>query len=246
MLWKGFLLCRFGPVDSSDVLLLSVYQDCLFQNCDASTDDSLRLVPSTIPCADPDDIDMKMPSKKRRRITFADVKGLPLEYVRELSAKEPTYTPGKIVPTLSLYCNNGFVSPPRVAYYCSRRSAAMTCQFTQPGTSPDFFERVAFRHVVLEHVTPKPTYTHGTVRVLNMAYHKEVVVRWSRNKWQSYKESRCSYVEASSDGTMDKFSFTIPRMTEAHESIEFALCYKVEGREFWDNNDGHNYILTNS
>ena len=220
------------------MFFLSVYQDCLLQS--GSTGDC-PLPPST----NTNDDGVKR-SLRKRRITFADVQGFPLESVRELAATDATYTPGKIVPWLQTTIRTAVRSKtcPLQPRPSNPRSFTRQCQFTQPVTLPDFFERTKRQNVMLETVTPQQKLTHGTVRVTNIAYDKEVVVRWTRNKWTSFRESRCHYCQGSGgDGSTDRFCFTLPTMQDDGD-IEFVIRYKVEGREFWDNNNKRNYVIT--
>ena len=227
MLWKGVLLGRVGFMDYSNDLFLSIYQDCLFHCC------------STV----------KRVTK--RRITFADLKGLPLESIHVVAATEPTYTPGRIVPRLhnnNTYWTrtmqmNGKITREedacRSRLVCIRR----TCRFIQPGTLPNFIEKTLSQKVLLEGAIVEQSFIHGKVRVTNMAYDKEVVVRWTRNNWRTFRESSCSYCPGLyNGGQTDRFSFLLPTTVEDNE-IEFVIRYKIDGQEYWDNNAGLNYVI---
>ncbi len=231
MLWKGVLSGHFGFTDCSEDLFLSIYQDCLFHY--TTKHEPVRTA--------------------RRSITFADVKGLPLESVYEIAATDPTYTPGKIVPRLQnnyTYwtrtlqneekCLHGLqMHLPAVA--CIKR----TCQFAQPGTLPNFYDRVQSQNVLLECVTIKQSFVHGTVRVMNIAYHKDLVVRWTQNNWTTTRESHCTYSPGllNADRLTDRFTFVLP-MVAKDNKIEFVIQYRTNDMEYWDNNTGHNYVIT--
>ncbi len=222
MLWKGFLLSPFEYLDCFDAFLFSVYQDCLFQSPPKSR--------QTVKANDS--------PRKRRRITFADVEGLPLEMIHRLSAADATYTPGKIVPRIE-----DRLSPTLNRRALPRQESSYTCKFTQPAHSPHFYDKLRCQNVMLETFSTKDRLTQGTVRVTNMAYQKEVVIRWTRNKWYSFREARCSYCQGSGDGTTDRFSFSFSTIDNNSE-IEFVVRYKTVGGEFWDNNNGANYTLS--
>ena len=49
----------------------------------------------------------------------------------------------------------------------------------------------------------------GIVRVLNIDFNKSVMVRWTVNDWHSHNDTMATYVDGSSDGVTDKFSFRI-------------------------------------
>ncbi|SAL99577.1 hypothetical protein [Absidia glauca] len=95
----------------------------------------------------------------------------------------------------------------------------------------------------------------GRCRVSNLAFEKQVIVRYSFDYWQSHREINASYREpiASTTNTWDRFTFDIglPPSCSSPSSPSLnnhrpltcwiALRYLVNGQEFWDNNDGKNY-----
>lgn len=85
----------------------------------------------------------------------------------------------------------------------------------------------------------------GTVKVRNLAYSKEVVVRVSSDSWCTHEDVYCTYVEQPSTSALilyDTFSFrlTLPLTSNV---IEFCVRYRTHGKEYWDNNDGNNYTV---
>ena len=82
---------------------------------------------------------------------------------------------------------------------------------------------------------------NGSVQVNNMSYHKEVFVRLTRNSWRTYTDIPTVHAETMSGGNTDRFLFAAPLL--ANEEIHFAVCYRVNGQEFWDNNKWNNYSL---
>ncbi len=79
----------------------------------------------------------------------------------------------------------------------------------------------------------------GTIKVCNLAYDKQVLVRYSQNGWITSSNSEARY--KSSSGESDQFQFQIPFNISVSHYLEFAVCYRVSGGEFWDNNEGRNY-----
>ncbi len=79
----------------------------------------------------------------------------------------------------------------------------------------------------------------GSVNVRNIAYDKEVVVRYSQDSWRSSNDQNALYKH--SDGNCDHFHFQLPFNISISLYLEFAVCYRVAGEEFWDNNEGRNY-----
>ncbi|KAG1856669.1 putative phosphatase regulatory subunit-domain-containing protein [Suillus subalutaceus] len=87
----------------------------------------------------------------------------------------------------------------------------------------------------------------GRVRVRNIAYEKWVAARFTLDLWQTTSEVTAHYVESVDDGMFDIFTFTI-RLHDMWSRIEektmfIALRYTTAGRQFWDNNNGANYML---
>lgn len=114
-----------------------------------------------------------------------------------------------------------------------------TFMFTQPSLEPDFFERVRRDTVVLESIREEPRSLHGIVRVFNLAYNKEVVIRWTHDSWRTSHDTCCVF--CSNDGETDRFAFELPINGD---DVSFAIRYRVESGEFWDNNRGANYTVT--
>ncbi|KAF2400605.1 hypothetical protein EJ06DRAFT_581711 [Trichodelitschia bisporula] len=90
----------------------------------------------------------------------------------------------------------------------------------------------------------------GTVAVANLAFHKHVTARFTFDYWSTTSEVTAEYnndvrKKQSSDG-FDRFNFSIKLSEQAHlESKTLLLCvrYNVEGQEFWDSNQGSNYMV---
>ncbi|KAI8071526.1 putative phosphatase regulatory subunit-domain-containing protein [Gongronella butleri] len=103
----------------------------------------------------------------------------------------------------------------------------------------------------------------GRCRVANLAYQKQVTVRYSLDFWQTHHEIDAIFREpiASTTNTWDRFTFEIPLDDHHHADMDdetspnatsaprkpitcwVALRYQVNGQDFWDNNDGKNYQI---
>lgn len=124
--------------------------------------------------------------------------------------------------------------------------------FRQPASAYlEFRQKVEEKNVSLENVIIKET-EHlivGTVKVKNVSYNKEVIVRSTCDGWKTHEDTYCTYTVvgsglASAYMVYDTFSFKLTLPPKSRR-IEFCVCYKCEAGEFWDNNDGRNYSLTN-
>jgi len=88
-----------------------------------------------------------------------------------------------------------------------------------------------------------PSSVKGIVRVVNISFHKAVVVRWTVNNWQTVRETEAQYIIGSSHANTDKFSFRLPYPAlKAGDRLQFCLRYECLG-DHWDSNNGANYIF---
>lgn len=119
--------------------------------------------------------------------------------------------------------------------------------FPDPLSMPDFLPRLLAQCVLLEGVRAEGSCVSGTIRVLNLAYEKRVSVRYTWDFWATEHEARASYAASAGRDRdhADRFAFRLPLPVplSAGMVLEFALCYLVGGKEFWDNNQGRNYSL---
>ena len=90
----------------------------------------------------------------------------------------------------------------------------------------------------------------GVVRVANIAFNKKILVRYSVDRWTTQTNVDGEYIPRSNDGTTDRFSFTIILPSRKQFvvgcEVQFAICYLAgdcPSFEFWDNNNGRNYIV---
>lgn len=120
--------------------------------------------------------------------------------------------------------------------------------FPPPIEAADFGERVGRQLVCLERVTCSDLGISGTVRVRNVAFEKQVAVRYTFSSWRSAHEAVARWRGPAGDvGTEDVFSFGFPVppfLLALGSRVHFALRYRVAGAEYWDNNNGRDYSLT--
>lgn len=120
----------------------------------------------------------------------------------------------------------------------------------QPLFRRDFDQRFKTNNVCLENVFVSSGSSNvliGVIRVNNIAYIKHIFVRYTLNRWKDHSDKRAEFTYQCCDGKADKFIFQLlisPKIY-GHEIldgiVEFAICYRVNNLEFWDNNYGHNY-----
>lgn len=195
----------------------------------------------TLELHSPTDINDKHRSSKKK-VVFADDQGGQLTQVRVM--KEPSYMPPVWSLQFLAHVTQGMISPVPQEQW--------VVDFRQPASAYlEFRQKVEEHNVSLENVIIKET-EHlivGTVKVKNVSYNKEVVVRSSCDGWKTHEDTYCTYTVvgngiASAYMVHDTFSFKITLPPKSRR-IEFCVCYRCDGGEFWDNNNNHNYSLTN-
>jgi len=86
--------------------------------------------------------------------------------------------------------------------------------------------------------------------VQNIAFQKSVRVRYTFDFWSTVSEVSASFAEGVSSkdnkNSFDMFIFSIDLIDNSRNPIDgktmyFAVHYRVDDYDFWDNNDGSNY-----
>lgn len=170
----------------------------------------------------------------KKKVTFADLLGFSLVSVVEISTASSfpdTRTSGKHKPQ------------EKTDQAC--RQCYLKCLFEQPVNSDGFLERVQRQHVCLESVVCGKSTIRGFVRVLNVAYKKEVIVRYTTDGWTTFSQQRADYLSTSRGVTTDTFFFgiSLPSDRQDTNKLEFAIRYRVDGNDYWDNNVLRNYCV---
>jgi protein phosphatase 1 regulatory subunit 3A/B/C/D/E len=123
--------------------------------------------------------------------------------------------------------------------------------FQQPASDYlDFRKRLDTGNVSLENVIVRESedIVVGTVKVRNIAYHKEVFVRTTSDDWLTHEDAYCTFVNnnitpaTAAYVLYDTFSFRLTLPPRSHR-VEFCVCFRCEGAEYWDSNCGKNYVL---
>ncbi|GCB70829.1 uncharacterized protein [Scyliorhinus torazame] len=197
----------------------------------------------SLPCLhDPSDFFSEFNGGLRKKVKFADSLGLSLASVKHFRASDEPYIPSKVFlrlqsfPTIVDDLNEKFKA---LGIHCMRPAFSMPCE------ASDFMQRAERNRVCLENVTVRHFDVHGLIRVLNISYIKEVIVRYTFNNWLSSMDTPAKYVEGSSHLGTDQFSFvlSIPPFLDQGSFVHFAICYRTDNEEYWDNNFDKNYSL---
>ncbi|XP_038226162.1 protein phosphatase 1 regulatory subunit 3D [Dermochelys coriacea] len=200
-----------------------------------------RLKNTAVPC--------RVPGCSRSRINrvrFADALGLELAEVKVFQVGEDPSIPLHVLSRLSINSD----------LCCSQMDMEITMQclvpdFQQPMDCVDFSTRLHQQLVCLECVTSSDLGLSGTIKVLNVAFEKQVFVRYTFNQWKSMHEVcahwHSSNPEEDGKGQADVFTFFLPMppfLLQLCSVVQFAVRYCVNGQEYWDNNQGKNYSFT--
>ena len=85
----------------------------------------------------------------------------------------------------------------------------------------------------------------GSMILKDLAYDKEVFVRYTTDNWKTYNDIPARYVSKYSNG-LEKWEFSVNTTSSGTPFLygshgKFAICYKANGITYWDNNFEDNY-----
>lgn len=89
------------------------------------------------------------------------------------------------------------------------------------------------------------------VAVQDVAFDKQVVVRWTTDNWQSYTDTPAVF-EQDLAGGYEQWGANITPAAEmgscywcnpTSPTLQYAIYYTVNGQTYWDNNNGQNYQI---
>ncbi|NXL41044.1 PPR3D phosphatase, partial [Podilymbus podiceps] len=183
---------------------------------------------------------------RMNRVRFADALGLDLTEVKVFQTGEDPSIPLHVLSRLSINSD--------LWYSSSDLEFTMQClvpDFQQPADCTDFSSRLQEQQVCLERVTCSDLGLGGNIQVRNVAFEKQVSVRYTFNQWKSLHEVcahwHSSIPEKNGQDQVDVFTFFLPVppfLLQLCSVVQFAARYQVNGQEYWDNNRGKNYSLT--
>ncbi|XP_021458478.2 protein phosphatase 1 regulatory subunit 3B isoform X1 [Oncorhynchus mykiss] len=195
----------------------------------------MRFKPSAPPMQTEPDLLHEKNGKPKRRVSFADHKGLALTKVKFFSHFDTINIPLNITELFSS------------SLKLPNEEDKLIMGFTQPSSDYLLFrQRLETELVCLEHCMLKEKALSGTVKVKNLSFEKSVKVRVTFDTWKSYTDLECQYLKDTYTGSnYDTFAFevSLPAELRPHKHIEFAICYEVNGQTYWDGNQGRNYRI---
>lgn len=188
---------------------------------------------------------IRMPTEsKKKNVVFADDRGLALEQVKVMT--EPSHVPPYWALKITASPTLERKPPPQPVDVWETR-------FAQPASDyVEFRRRITQDYVALENVIIKQNEcaVDGTVKVKNLDFLKEVFVRASADGWRTSEDTYCAFVETGPLGQngvslYDTFGFRLQLPIHSRK-LEFCVCFRCQGNEFWDNNKGSNYTIEKS
>ncbi|KAK5965105.1 CBM21 domain-containing protein [Trichostrongylus colubriformis] len=160
-----------------------------------------------------------------KRVRFADALGLDLEKRQYFTEKEsnlfPT-PPSSPTPGHRLVLSN--------FAYCSES---------------EYNERARDQMVCLSKLRVHGHTINGQVNVANIAFSKEVAIRYTTTNWATHDEVAATYghnVFGADNVDAFVFSMMLPADIKGGQ-CQFCVRFTVNGSEFWDNNSGNNYCV---
>uniref|UniRef100_A0A3P9JNM5 Protein phosphatase 1, regulatory subunit 3Db n=1 Tax=Oryzias latipes TaxID=8090 RepID=A0A3P9JNM5_ORYLA len=183
------------------------------------------------------------------RVRFIDALGLDLEEIKVFRVQEHPLVPEHVIFRLLMNSERAFGKLPELnlPYFKACFPENMAAQ-------PEFLPNLVSRKVCLEQLTCSDHGITGTIRVLNLAYEKEVKVLYSFTNWRTRTDTTACWVMRGHQGDSsisaldtDVFRFHLPVppfILQPGAVLEFAVRYHVTGHDYWDNNNGSNYKLS--
>ncbi|MBN3297044.1 PR3CB phosphatase, partial [Amia calva] len=194
-------------------------------------------------------------STKKKRVVFADSKGLSLTAVRFFSEREEAAAAAMASllsepPLLQLGRLGGLrVGEDSGKTSTNDRRQRLQLGFPQPNTDYlDFRAQLQQNLVQLESCAVHERALSGTVKVRNVSFEKTVSVRITFDSWRSFHDVPCTYLQQRYGGSdTDTFAFEIPLpdILDPRERVEFCVSYTPAGSQttLWDNNRGRNFRI---
>ncbi|XP_035284046.1 protein phosphatase 1 regulatory subunit 3G-like [Anguilla anguilla] len=190
------------------------------------------------------------PETARKRVQFADTLGLSLASVKHFSATDDPKVPSIVVSRLQSFppqLDRGSLDDLSSVFTSTLRMNRLVPAFKMPVHSEDFGSRVLRLRVALEKVTVSHFDIRGQIRaVTSGCSRKEVGVRYTFNDWLSFVDVQAIPMPGDDDAVQgEQFSFTLytPPYSDASASVHFAVYFRTDHGEFWDNNERNNYTL---
>ncbi|XP_072501392.1 protein phosphatase 1 regulatory subunit 3C-like [Notamacropus eugenii] len=173
----------------------------------------------------------------KKRVVFADTKGLPLITVHNFSC-DVIHPKEELLPLSRML---------QLLPACPTEVSSYALGFSQPLDDYGRFCRcLKAQKVCLEQCTIQGRFLQGTIQVHNLGYEKIVQMRITFNAWASYLDVPCVYATLLFRNEIDVFTFQVALPSGPPGpagTIQFCFSFQCAQQIYWDNNQGYNYHL---
>ncbi len=174
-------------------------------------------------------------SRKKKRVVFADAKGLALTSVR-IFTTDPLETETEVAPQPEEHVK------PRAPIQSVRLQLKLG--FPQPVADHASLKETL---VQLESCSLSEKALSGTVRVCNIKFDKTVFIHITFDSWRSHKNIACTYVRqpnAALETDLYSFNVSLPSNLDPKERLEFVVVFQPGNSKLLvDDNKGKNYHI---
>ncbi|XP_068597499.1 protein phosphatase 1, regulatory subunit 3Ca [Brachionichthys hirsutus] len=186
-------------------------------------------------------------SHSKKRVVFADTKGMSLTAIHVFSKFDD-----------KPYPNKGHGGSEDLQFDMTDLEAAtmdtktgparsLALDFKQPSADYlDFRNRLMQNSVCLENCSLQQRSLTGTIKVRNIGFEKSVALRVTFDSWASFSDVGCTFmnnVYSCQDTDTFAFALELPAHVPPQNRAEFCICFRVRDQVYWDNNDSKNYTL---
>ncbi|KAG1970720.1 protein phosphatase 1 regulatory subunit 3C-B [Pimephales promelas] len=172
--------------------------------------------------------------RKKKRVVFADAKGLALSSVRIFTA-DPSETETEDAPQ------------PEECVKARAPIQSMRLRL-KLGFPQPVVDRASLKvnFVQLESCSVTERVLSGTVRVCNLKCDKTVFIRITFDSWRSQKDIACTYVREQHTNLETKlyaFNVSLPSELNQKDRLEFVVGFQSGSLKLIDHNNGKNYQI---
>ncbi|KAG7322928.1 hypothetical protein KOW79_014274 [Hemibagrus wyckioides] len=176
--------------------------------------------------------------KKKKRVVFADAKGLSLTAVRIFKSDPPISDMEELSPPVKV----------QTELSAQGKQLRLRLGFTQPADLPSYFEGLTKSLVHLESCTLIYGSLLGKVRVCNISQEKAVHIRITYDSWRSHQDIPCTPIKekkGNSETELFVFNVPIPFCPSVQDRLEFCVSFRPGSGNInlWDSNGGQNYRI---
>ena len=188
--------------------------------------------------------DKKFELRKSKSVHFADSMGLPLLSVLTFNAEKELQE--EFSKLMALDHRERWSTMADKCCSTKQGSSAVPKSKETFFASPKILaKKVEMQKICLEKTELLESAVRGTACVDNLSYKKDVIVRFTFDKWRTQQDVQGAFHSHSREQNFDRFVFEIPIPNDAtapkNFKVEFAVAYNVLGDSHWDNNNGFNY-----